>query len=378
MAALDEEQTLIRDQARAWATEQAPVQKFREMRDNGAETGFDAGTWNEITAMGWPGMIVPEQYGGAGLGYLTFGLVLEETGRQLTASPLLASALVGAAALIEAGTDEQKQRTLPRIADGTAIVTLAVDEGARHNPAGTALAAEPVDGGYTLTGAKTFVPEGMSASMFVVAARTSGAAGDTAGVSLFLVPGDAPGLGRTRLATVDSRGYANLTFDAVKVTEADVMGTVDEGYQSLDVILDRARAGVAAETLGTASQAFDMALEYLKTRVQFGQVIGSFQALGHRAADLFTEMELARSCSEGALQAIDRNADDVALMVSLSKCRTGEFIHHMSNQLIQIHGGIGMTDEFDAGFYLKRARVLENLFGNQAFHRDRFARLTGF
>ena len=197
-------------------------------------------------------------------------------------------------------------------------------------------------------------------------------------MSLFLVPGDAPGLGRTRLATVDSRGYANLTFDAVKVTEADVMGTVDEGYQSLDVILDRARAGVAAETLGTASQAFDMALEYLKTRVQFGQVIGSFQALGHRAADLFTEMELARSCSEGALQAIDRNADDVALMVSLSKCRTGEFIHHMSNQLIQIHGGIGMTDEFDAGFYLKRARVLENLFGNQAFHRDRFARLTGF
>ena len=378
MAALDEEQTLIRDQAKAWASERAPVQEFRAMRDSGVEAGFDAAIWTEIVGLGWPGMIVPEQYGGAGLSYLTFGLVLEEIGRQLTASPLVASALVGAGAIIEVGSDEQKQTVLPHIADGSAIVTLAIDEGPRHDPVGTALSAELSPVGFTLNGAKTFVLEGMSATSFVVAARTSGQPGETQGISMFLVPADAPGLSRTRLVAVDSRGYANLAFDGVEVPESALMGSLDEGYAALEIILDKARAGIAAEMLGTASQAFDMALEYLKTRVQFGQVIGSFQALGHRAADLFTEMELARSCMEGALQAIDADADDAAQMVSLSKCRTGEFLHHMSNQLIQIHGGIGMTDEFDAGFYLKRARVLENLLGNQAFHRDRFSRLVGF
>ncbi len=378
MAALDEEQTLIRDQAKAWASEQAPVQEFRAMRDSGVEAGFDAAIWTEIVGLGWPGMIVPEQYGGAGLSYLTFGLVLEEIGRQLTASPLVASALVGAGAIIEVGSDEQRQTVLPHIADGSAIVTLAIDEGPRHDPVGTALSAELGPVGFTLNGAKTFVLEGMSATSFVVAARTSGQPGETQGISMFLVPADAPGLSRTRLVAVDSRGYANLAFEGVEVPESALMGSLDEGYAALEIILDKARAGIAAEMLGTASQAFDMALEYLKTRVQFGQVIGSFQALGHRAADLFTEMELARSCMEGALQAIDAEADDAAQMVSLSKCRTGEFLHHMSNQLIQIHGGIGMTDEFDAGFYLKRARVLENLLGNQAFHRDRFSRLVGF
>ena len=378
MAALDEEQTLIRDQAKAWASERAPVQEFRAMRDSGVEAGFDAAIWTEIVGLGWPGMIVPEQYGGAGLSYLTFGLVLEEIGRQLTASPLVASALVGAGAIIEVGSDEQKQTVLPHIADGSAIVTLAIDEGPRHDPVGTALSAELSPVGFTLNGAKTFVLEGMSATSFVVAARTSGQPGETQGINMFLVPADAPGLSRTRLVAVDSRGYANLAFEGVEVPESALMGSLDEGYAALEIILDKARAGIAAEMLGTASQAFDMALEYLKTRVQFGQVIGSFQALGHRAADLFTEMELARSCMEGALQAIDADADDAAQMVSLSKCRTGEFLHHMSNQLIQIHGGIGMTDELDAGFYLKRARVLENLLGNQAYHRDRFSRLVGF
>ena len=331
-----------------------------------------------MIGMGWPGMIVPEQHGGSGLGFLTFGLVLEETGRQLTASPLLASALVGASALALGGSDAQRQHILPRIADGSAIVTLAVDEGARHDPLGTSLAAARTSDGYSLSGAKSFVVEGMTATLFVVAARTSGNAGDAHGLTLFLVPADAAGVTRTRLATVDSRGYANVDLDGVAVGEDAVLGTVDEGAGLLESILDRARAGVAAEMLGTAGQSFDMALDYLKTRVQFGQVIGSFQALGHRAADLFTEMELARSCMEAALQAIDAEADDVAQLVSLSKCRTGEFLHNMSNQLIQIHGGIGMTDEFDAGFYLKRARVLENLFGNRAFHRDRFARLAWF
>jgi alkylation response protein AidB-like acyl-CoA dehydrogenase len=378
MAALNEEQTMIREQAKSWVTEQAPVRRFRELRDSGSTAGFDTDTWSAMIEMGWTGIIVPEQYGGSGLGYLTFGLVLEETGRQLTASPLFSSALVGASCLLLAGSDAQKQQYLPSIVDGSIIATLAVDEGPRHAPEKVAMRAEKTASGYQLNGSKTFVSEGMSATHMIVAARTSGQPGERDGVSLLVVPADAAGVSRDTLKTVDSRGYANVSFSDVAVPDDACLGSAGGGFEALDGILDRARAGIAAEMLGTAGQAFDMTLDYLKTRVQFGQVIGSFQALGHRAADLFGEMELARSCMEGALQSIDEGSDDVAEMCSLSKSKTGDFLHHMSNQLIQIHGGIGMTDEFDAGLYLKRARVLEAAYGNQAFHRDRYAKLLGF
>lgn len=378
MAALTEEQTMIKDQAKSWVMEQAPVQKFRELRDEGDSSGFTAQTWSAMIDMGWTGIIVPEQYGGSNLGYLTFGVVLEEIGRQLTASPLLSSALVGASAILLGGSDAQKQSWLPGIVDGSAILTLAVDESPRHAPETVALKARKTTDGIELTGTKTFVPEGAMVTALIVAARTSGSPGETRGITLFVVPADAPGITRTSLKTVDSRGYADVEFNRVMVDGDAVLGEVDQGYAVLDAILDRARAGLAAEMLGTAAQAFDMTLDYLKTRNQFGQVIGSFQALGHRAAGLFTEMELARSCVEGALSAIDNGADDIAQLCSLSKAKAGDFLHHVSNELIQIHGGIGMTDEFDAGFYLKRARVVEAIFGNQAFHRNRYAKLLDF
>ncbi|MEX0942616.1 MAG: acyl-CoA dehydrogenase family protein [Pseudomonadales bacterium] len=378
MAALTEEQSMIRDQAQSWVREQSPVQNFRKLRDSGNPLAFNPDTFKSMVDMGWTGIIIPEAYGGSELGYLTFGLVLEEAGRNLVASPLFASALVGASAILLGASDSQKQKWLPAIADGSTIATLAVDEGSRHAPAQIALTATKSGTGYTLSGTKTFVPEGMAATVIVVAARTSGTPGDENGITLFVVSADAHGISRTRLNTVDSRGHANLDFNAVEVSADHILGEVDSGHAILEATLDRARAGLSAEMLGTASQAFDMTLDYLKTRVQFGKVIGSFQALGHRAADLFSEKELARSCVEAALQAIDDDANNVAELCSLSKAKTGDFIHHMSNQLIQIHGGIGMTDEFDAGFYLKRARVVEAAFGNQAYHKDRYARLLGF
>jgi len=374
VAALTEEQELLKEQAKSWARDEAPVAKFREMRDSGNERGFDKATWAAIGAMGWPGILISEAHGGVDLGFLTFGIVLEELGRQLTASPLLASGLVGASALGLAGSDAQKQVWLPRIADGSVIATLAIDEGPRHAPARTALRAEKTGDGYRLSGQKVHVLEGLAADVFVVAGRTRGAAGEVEGLSLFLVEGSATGLGRQRLATADSRGYASLHFDGV---EAELLGTPDAAGPVLDAILDRARAGLAAEMLGVAAQAFDLTLDYLKNRVQFGQVIGGFQALGHRAAGLFTEMEMARSCVEGALQALDAGAEDTAQLCSLAKAKAGDFLHHMSNELIQMHGGIGMTDEFDAGLYLKRARALEATYGNQSFHRDRYATLLG-
>ena len=372
MAALNEEQNIIRDQAKAWVSEQAPVTAFRTMRDSKLPLSFQAETWSTMIEMGWTGILVPEACGGSDLGYLTFGLILEETGRHLTASPLFSSAYAGVSALRLAGSDSQQQALLPKVVDGSAILTLAVDEGAHHAPAAIMASAVAGDGGLVLNGAKQFVMEGMAATHFVVAARS----GD--GITLLAVDAGAQGVSREALSTMDSRGYANLQFTDVFVPADRVLSEPGMAAGQLETILDATCAGLSIEMLGTASQAFDMTLEYLKTREQFGRVIGSFQALGHRAAELYTDMELARSCAEAALQAIDAESNEAPMLASLAKCRVGEFLYRMSNELIQMHGGIGMTDEFDAGFYLKRARVLEGLFGNRAYHRDRFAQLQNF
>jgi alkylation response protein AidB-like acyl-CoA dehydrogenase len=306
------------------------------------------------------------------------GLVLEETGRTLTASPLLSSALVATSALLLAGNEDQKKEWLPRLASGKAIGTLALDEGAHHAPARAALTAARDGKGWKLSGKKSFVPDGGAADLFVVAARTGGKPGDANGITLFLVRGDASGLTRQKLKSVDSRGTANLSFENVAVGQDAVLGAVDQGFATLDSVLDRARAGLAAEMLGAAVQSFDVTLDYLKTRVQFGQPIGTFQALQHRAAKMFTEIELTRSCVEAALIGIDKAANDVPALASLAKARASELWHLVSNEMVQMHGGIGMTDAHDAGLYLKRARVAEAMFGGASFHRDRYATLMGY
>ena len=378
MAVLTEEQSMLRDAARTWTQEKSPVTAFRKVRDSGSAIGYDPAAFAEMAEMGWTGVIIPEAFGGSDFGYLSLGLILEETGRTLTASPLLSSALAAASAIILGGNDAQKEAWLTKIASGEIVATLAVDEGAHHNPEKTALAATASGAGYSLSGKKTFVLEGGAASLFVVAARTAGKAGDRDGITLFLVPGDATGLSRQNLKLADSRGVANLTFDNVQVGADAVLGEAGKGWDLLDKTLDRARAGLAAEMLGAALQAFEVTLDYLKVRVQFGQVIGSFQALQHRAAKMFTELELARSCVEAALTAIDENAADTAELVSLSKAKMGDVLHLVSNEMVQMHGGIGMTDAHDSGLFMKRARVTEALFGGASFHRDRYAKLMGF
>lgn len=378
MAVLNEEQTMLRDAAKSWVQEKSPVTAFRKMRDSGVELGYDANAWNEMAEMGWAGVIIPEEYGGSDFGYLSMGLILEETGRTLTASPLLASGLATASALVLGGSDAQKSEWLPKIAGGEVVGALAIDEGAHHAPEKVALKAEKSGSGYKLSGSKSFVLEGMAAGLLVVSARTSGAPGDTDGITLFLVAGDAKGVSRKRLHLADSRGAANITFDGVEVGEDAVLGEVGKGYALLEKTLDRARAGLCAEMLGSALQAFEITLDYLKVRVQFGQVIGSFQALQHRAAKMFTDLELARSAVEAALQAIDADTPDVPELVSLAKAKMGDVFHLVSNEMVQMHGGIGMTDAHDAGFYMKRARAAEAAFGNQGYHRDRYARIQGY
>jgi alkylation response protein AidB-like acyl-CoA dehydrogenase len=378
MAVLSEEQTMIRDGAKSWVQEKSPVTAFRKLRDSGNTDGFDRNVWKEMAEMGWAGILIPEELGGTGLGYLTLGLVLEETGRTLTASPLVSTALTATTALILGANDAQKKKYLPQIAEGKLIATLAVDEGPHHAPEKIALKAEKSGAGYKLNGKKTFVLDGGVADLIIVAARTSGKPGDKSGLTLFLVDGKAGGLSREKLKTVDSRGVANLAFANVEVGADAVLGSADQGDGLLESTLDRARAGLAAEMLGQAMQSFDVTLDYLKTRVQFGQVIGTFQALQHRAAKMFTDLELARSCVEGALSAIDRDANDVAQLASLAKAKVGDLVHLVSNEMVQMHGGIGMTDAHDAGLYLKRARAQEATFGGASYHRDRYATLLGY
>ena len=354
---LNDEQRMLKDAARDFFREQAPVTRLRKQRDE-KKNGRDPDLWREMCAMGWAGVIIPEEFGGAGLGYVALGTVLEEGGRTLVASPLHSSALAGASALMLAGTNAQKQAWLPKIAAGDVIATIAIDEGAHHAPAKSKLRFE----GGKLTGEKKYVADGHIADLIIVAGANA----------LYLVKSDAAGFTRRELITADSRGAADLKFDGAAAEK------MNGGADVIDAILDRARIGLAAEMAGQASEAFEITSEYLKTRRQFGQVIGGFQALQHRAAKLFTDLELTRSCVLAALDALDRNADNIAEYASLAKARASETVHLASNEMVQLHGGIGMTDEHDAGLYLKRARVAEALYGGASFHRDRYATLLGF
>jgi len=377
MAVLTEEQTMLRDAAKGWTQDSAPVGALRRLRDTGSKQSFDPATWSEMGAMGWAGVIVPEDFDGSAFGYLGLGLILEETGRNLVASPLLSTALVAASALVLGGSDAQKAEWLPRIAAGEVVATLAVDEGSHHAPMNTALSATTSGDGFVLNGTKTFVIDGDAADLLIVAARTSGAVGDSDGITLFLVPSDTPGVTRSHLSLVDSRGAAKITLDGVQVAADAVLGEAGKGWAILEPVLDRAYAGLAAEMLGAATAAFEITLDYIKTRTQFGQVIGTFQALQHRSAKLFTDLETTRSCVEAALEAADAGGD-TRLLASLAKAKATEALHLASNEMVQMHGGIGMTDAHDAGLYMKRARVAEALFGSASFHRDRYARLSGF
>jgi alkylation response protein AidB-like acyl-CoA dehydrogenase len=373
---LTEEQQMLRDSALSFASEKLPVSQLRALRSKGED--FDKTSWKEMVELGFTGVLIPEEFGGSGFGYLGLGQVLEAQGRTIASSPLLSTALIGASALMLAGSQKQKEAYLPKIAAGELITALAIDEGPHHDPSRIKLSAKKSGSGYTLSGEKRYVVDGGEAGLLIVAARTSGGEDDKTGITLFLVPSDAEGVSRTPLKTLDAHAAANVSFANVEVRADAVLGAVDGGFATLDAVLDRARIGLAAEALGASDAAFEMTSEYLKVRKQFGQLIGSFQSLQHRAAIMFTELELTRSCVGAALDALDRNANNVPELASLAKARAAETLHLVSNETVQMHGGIGMTDAHDSGLYMKRARVLEALYGGESFHRDRYARLQGY
>ena len=374
---LTDEQAMIRDTADGFFAENAPVAQLRALRDSGDATGFSRDLWRQMADMGLAGVLVPEAFGGAGLGFVAASLISDAIGQNLSASPFLSSAVLGAAALA-AGSAEQQAALLPRLASGDLLIALASDERARHAPNHVATRAEASGNGFRLRGAKTFVLDGHVADRLIVAARTSGDDDDADGITLFLVDASAAGVETRRTTMVDSRNAADIRLDGVEVDGADVIGEVGKGAAILERVLDAGRICLAAEMTGLSAKAFAITVDYLKQRDQFGQKIGSFQALQHRAAQLYCEIELAKSACLKAAQALDAGDGDAPLYASLAKAKAGSVARLASNEGVQMHGGIGMTDDYDIGFFMKRARAADTSFGDAGFHGDRLARLIGY
>lgn len=373
-----EEQNMLRYSARDFMADKAPVSQLRQLRDTKDPIGFSKVVYQNFVDMGFTGVLVPEEFGGTGLGHVEAGIVMEQIGHHLTQSPFLASSIAAVTALLQAGTVAQQKTWLPGLASGAAIATIAIDEKSKHRPTQIALRATPTETGYTLNGAKTFVLNGHVADILIVAARRAGDAGDSEGITLFVLDARAQGVEIERTVMVDSQNAARITFKEVQVGIGAVLGPVDAGWKTLNAALDAARAAAAAELLGLADEVFDRTLKYLKERKQFGRLIGEFQALQHRAALIYCELEITRSLVIHAQQQLDASADEASRAVSMAKARAGRTATLAVQEAVQMHGGIGMTDELEIGFFMKRARVLNELFGDVNFHLDQLASQHGY
>lgn len=376
---LDETQLLLEKTVLEFVTNRSPVARVREARSDLEGPGYSEELWQEMASMGWVGVHFPEAFGGSGLGFSELCVILEGAGRSLMPEPFLSTVLLGAGALLLGGSEHQQEAWLPAIAAGRSILALGFEEArGRYNPHHIETTAREVTGGFSLNGEKTHVFDAGSADGIIVSARVAGESADPDGIGLFLLAPDAPGVSLMRQRRVDGRASAVLKLADVVVLEEAVIGTVGEGGALLESLLDRARIGLAAEMLGGAEAAFAGTLSYLKEREQFGVPIGSFQALAHRAARLFMELQLSRSAVLAAARAVDEAPERVPELASLAKSRCADLFVHVTNEGVQMHGGVGMTDEYDIGLYMKRARATDALFGDSAWHRERWASLRGY
>lgn len=367
---INEEQSMLKTSAREYLKERAPVAALRKLRDERDTIGYDQQVWQEMAEMGWASLTIPEADGGLDFGYVGLGQILEETGRTLTASPLVSTVLLGTTSINLAANVIQKEALLPAIAEAKLVMTAAFDESNRHNPSKVETTAVAHGDDFVLNGKKVFVLDGHVADKIIVSAKTAN------GVSLFLVDANAEGLTRQRITMMDSRNVANITLENVKASE--MLGEEGAAMPIIEKVLDIARIGLSAEMLGSLQEAFDRTVAYIKERKQFGLTIGSFQALQHRAAHLYCEIELCKSIVLKALQALDADADNIPAMASMVKAKVGETLKLATNEGIQMYGGIGMTDDEEIGFFLKRARVAQQTFGDAAYHLDRYAALNGY
>lgn len=366
---INEEQQMLKTSAKEFLKENSPISKLRFLRDTKDKSGYDKALWKEMANMGWTALNIPVAYGGLDFGYTGLGQVLEETGRTLTASPLVSTVLLSATAINLGGNVLQKEALLSDIAAGTLIVAFALEEGRHHDSNSISTTAAISDDGYLLSGKKIAVMDGHIADKLIVVANTD------VGVELFIIDANAKGVSIERVITMDSRNYATIQLDNVAVGENAKLGNYKSGAALLEKTLDIGRIGLAAEMLGGIQEAFERTIAYLKERVQFGKRIGSFQGLQHRAAHMYCEIELCKSIVIKALKAIDEDSDELPTLASLAKAKLGQTYQLVSNEGIQMHGGIGMTDEEEIGFFIKRARVVQRLLGDANFHLDRLGRM---
>ena len=377
---LSEEQELLQRTAREFVAGRSSFKRLRALREDDPD-GFSRALWQEMGRLGWLGIVLPVEHGGLGLGYFDLMVVMEELGRGLMPEPVLSSVLLGANAILLGENAAQQAEHLPAVAAGERLLALAYQEtGGRYRPHHVETRARSAGAGWVLAGQKVHVLDGHVADHLVVSARTAGETAQAEGITLFLIPRETPGVTVQRLSRVDARSAAIVELRDVRVGRDAVVGELDRGGALLTHVLDRATIAFTAEMLGGMLAAFDMTVDYLKTRVQFGVLIGTFQALKHRAARMFVETELARSTVMHAHRVLDEGRDDteVARAAAVAKARCSDAFTLIGNEAVQMHGGIGMTDEHDIGFYLKRARTAAVTFGDAAYHRDRMAALDGY
>ena len=375
---LTEDQIILRDMARSFFDEKSPVARMRALRDTEDATGFSQELWQEMGQLGWIGIPFPEEVGGSGLGAAEIGVLMSEAGRVLAPEPFVSTILMGGNAVLLGGQESLRKQLLPGVCEGKRILCLALQEHGRFSPYAVETSAKTAGDGFVLNGSKQFVLDGHVAEQIVVVARTSGASGDRDGLTLLVVDAGAQGVEVDQSRLLDGRVAARLTLKDVSVDAERLLGEVDRGAEVLDAVLDRATIGLCAEMVGCFEEAFERTLEYLKIREQFGVKIGTFQALRHRAAEMFGELEFARSVVRDAQTAIDEGRDDVAECASAAKARCSDVAKLIGGEAIQMYGGIGMTDDEEIGLFFKRLKALELTLGDSIYHRDRFAGLRGY
>jgi alkylation response protein AidB-like acyl-CoA dehydrogenase len=361
-----EEQEMLRDAVKRFLTDNCSTKFVRQMMAD--ETAHDSGFWQKLVGQGWPGLLIPEQFGGTNGTFLDMTVVIEEMGKAILPGPFFAAALLGAPVFIEGASDALKKEFLPKMAEGKFIATLAIAEaGGSFDAGGIGIKANKKGSGYTITGEKFFVPDAHVADAIVVAARTGGAG--EKGVTLLCVPAKEKGVTVTQLKTVDmTRRVCHVKFDNVQADT--VIGKENEGWPVLRRVLDVATAALSTEMVGTAQKALDIAVEYAKTRVQFGKPIGSFQAVKHKCVDMMVAVENSRSLTYYASWTVDERVPEAATAVPMAKAYASDMAKNVTSEAIQVHGGIGFTWEHDMHLYHRRALAGEANLGNAPVHRE--------
>ena len=375
--AFTEEQEELRASARDFLAAHSSSEQVRTAMQS--ELGYDPQVWKQIGAeLGWPSVIIPEEFGGLGLGYVELIALLEGMGSALLCAPFFSSVCLGANALLVGGSEEQKKEYLPGIAEGQTRATLAFTEAnGRWDASGIEASARREGGDYVLSGKKSFVLDGHCADLLVVAARREGTTGE-AGISLFALPAAARGVERRALPTMDqTRRQAEIELRDVRVPGSALMGQEGEGWGALSKTLALAAVALSAEQVGGAQRCLDMSVEYAKQRVQFGRPIGSFQAIKHKCADMLVQVESARSASYYAGCVAAEDGAELPLVASLAKAYCSDAYFDCAANAIQIHGGVGFTWEYDVHLYFKRAKSSESFLGDGAYHREQVARGIG-